>query len=306
MDKALPKTKATERIASIVPVVKLNVNSIIPNPNQPRTYFDPTKLSLLAETIKIRGDVENPVQVSPHDDELYMLTDGERRWRGAKMAGIEYISAIIKPCLSDNERHEISALLNFCTQDMSYLEKGEALARIMRDKGINQTQLSKVVGLTQPEISNYLRALNLHPDIKKLWRERKITNVIAMNLAFHRIEHQLDILDSLTELLSRKGRGKIRRDAIGIARIVRRIAEEKGYVHRRKRKGTMRSSAEITGRAFEKALDVFLSELLKVCDLERSNLLQLRDPSARNILDFIEIAQGRLSRAENIITEKIE
>jgi ParB/RepB/Spo0J family partition protein len=309
MEKALPEVKVTERIVSIAPVVKLNVNSIMPNPEQPRKYFEPTALILLAETIKTRGDVEDPVKVSPYNETHYMLVDGERRWRAAKIAGVSHISSIIKSGLSKNEMHEISALLNFCKADMTYLEKAEALDRIMKNRGINQAQLSKVVGLSPQEISNYLRALNLHPEIKQLWREAKISNIIAMNLAFHHKVHQPEIFNALTELLSEKHKvGRKRKtDAIAIARMIRKIAEEKGYAVRRRKRGKLpNSSYQSTAKHFERIMDAFCTELSRICDLETEQLRRLENPSARMILQFIEVVQERLQRAETTMTEKIE
>lgn len=302
METTVSQAGVKEKIVSITQVVKLDVNSIIPNPNQPRKEFEPEALALLAETIKTRGDVEDPVKVCPWKDGFYMLIDGERRWRGAKLASVTHISAIIRPPLSKSEMHEISVLLNLCKRDMTPLEKGIAFAKIMENRGINQADLSKMVGISPPEISAYLKFLNLHPEMQQLLKERRITTAIALNLANHKPEHQHDILSALNEQLSKK---RSRASAVDISRMIRKIAEEKGYILSRRRR-KFYSSAELAASSFERTMNDFCSELAKICNLERNYLLQLKDPSVRNILEFIDIVKDRLSRAEDIITEKIE
>jgi len=298
------RPKAADKVVPIAQLVKLDLDLIVRNPNQPREYFDPGKLKLLAETIKERGDIEDAVKVSRYQDGLFMLIDGERRWRAAKLAGVSAISAIIKPRLSESEMYEISSLLNFCKEEMTFFEKARAFDRIMKERGINQVQLEKLIGVPQTEISNYLKVLNLIPEIQQLLRRQEIGIALALNLSNFKPEHQLGMFKAFNELVEKRGKPF---NIIEISRVIRKIAEEKGFARRsKKHESRILSSDQMTGKAFERTMTNFCAELSRVCDLDRNQLLKLKDPSARMVLQFIEDLQERLSQAEQEISKKID
>jgi len=303
MEKAAQIEKEV-KVISMARVVKLGLEQIIPNPDQPREYFDQQRLALLAETIKARGDVVEPVRVTPQGGNgVFMIVNGERRWRAAKIAGVAAISCLIEGDLSKDEMFELSALLNFCQEQMTYLEKAKAFHRIMTQHSFNQTQLSKLLGVHQVEICNYLKMLNLIPEIQQLLKERKIGNAIALNISNFKAEHQAEILAAFNELVQKRGRPF---NASETSRLIKQIAEKRRFALRTaKYSSKVLSSSEMVGHAFERAMNAFTTELSKLCDLDKGQLCKLKNPSARLILEFIENLQKRLAMAENEIQEKL-
>ena len=157
-------------LAAILPEVEsggagdlreLPVELVKPNPNQPRTHFDPESLAALAASIEASGVVQ-PILVRPLADGSYELVAGERRWRAAQQAGLERIPAVVRD-QEEAERLQAALIENMVREDLNPVEEAKACAALIEDLGLTKEELAKRVGRSRPAVSNLIRLLEL-PD----------------------------------------------------------------------------------------------------------------------------------------------
>jgi ParB family chromosome partitioning protein len=137
------------------------VELISPNPHQPRRTFDEEPLVALAESLKDRG-VLQPVLLRPLPGGGYELIAGERRWRAAKLAGLDTVPAMVRPH-DDAESLELALIENMAREDLNPLEAARAVAALVEDVGMTREHIGRRVGRSRVAISNLLRLLEL-PD----------------------------------------------------------------------------------------------------------------------------------------------
>jgi ParB family chromosome partitioning protein len=157
-------------LAAILPEVEagdagelreLPVGLIKPNPEQPRTHFDPEALSGLAASIEATGVVQ-PLLVRPLPDGSYELVAGERRWRAAQQAGIEKVPAVVRD-QAKAERLQAALIENMVREDLNPVEEARACAALVEELGLTKEELARRVGRSRPAVSNLIRLLEL-PD----------------------------------------------------------------------------------------------------------------------------------------------
>ncbi len=148
-------------------VLELPVDAIAPNPNQPRTAFDPAGLGELADSIAVHG-VLQPLTVRRAEDG-WQLISGERRLRAARLAGLSTV-----PCLVAQVDEEDSAVLalveNLQRRDLDFLEEALALSQLVASCRMTQEEAARRLGKSQSAIANKLRLLGLPPDALTLLR----------------------------------------------------------------------------------------------------------------------------------------
>lgn len=153
-------------------VLELPVESISPNPDQPRSSFSPVALEELAASILEHGILQ-PLTVRK-GEEGYLLISGERRWRAAKLAGLDTV-----PCILTDVDQEESALLalveNLQRQDLDFLEEALALSQLISTYRLTQEEAARKLGKSQSAIANKLRLLKLSPDALTLLRAKGFT-----------------------------------------------------------------------------------------------------------------------------------
>jgi ParB family transcriptional regulator, chromosome partitioning protein len=154
----LPETPAD---AATGELRELPVSLIKPNPNQPRTHFDPDALAALAASIDATGIVQ-PLLVRPLADGSYELVAGERRWRAAQQAGLEKVPAVVRD-QAEPERLQAALIENMVREDLNPVEEAKACAALVEDLGLTKEELARRVGRSRPAISNLIRLLEL-PD----------------------------------------------------------------------------------------------------------------------------------------------
>jgi ParB family chromosome partitioning protein len=140
---------------------QLPVELIDPNPNQPRRAFDEQGLVSLATSIKERG-VLQPVLVRPLAGGRYELIAGERRWRGARLAGQEMIPALIRHH-DDAGSLELALIENMAREDLNPVEEARACAALVEELGLSREEVGLRVGRSRVAVSNLIRLLDL-PD----------------------------------------------------------------------------------------------------------------------------------------------
>lgn len=143
---------------------ELDINSIVPNPRQPRTIFDEEALTELVHSIKEIGLLQ-PIVVRPAG-KGYELVAGERRLRSSKLAGLTVIPAIIRE--TEDEALLRDALLeNLHRANLNPLEEAAAYQQLLEDFGCTQEELATRIGRSRPQVSNTLRLLKLPSDVQK-------------------------------------------------------------------------------------------------------------------------------------------
>lgn len=170
---AQPKPAAGEESTG-GPVVKIPIGKIRPNRLQPRRHFDAERLSELAATIKEYG-LAQPLVVSPDGNGSYELIAGERRWRACELAGFKEVDVVIRRPNSDKERLALTLVENLQREDLNAIETALGYLRLMKEFGINQTELGQIVGKSKASVSNTLRLLDLTEEMQKAVHLGKLT-----------------------------------------------------------------------------------------------------------------------------------
>ena len=150
----------------------LPLERIEPGRFQPRRDIDPERLAELAESIRIHGVVQ-PVVVRPRDDGRYELIAGERRWRASRLAGLTEIPVVVRQ-LDDRTALALALIENIQREDLNPLEQAEALCRLLEEFDMTHQQLAEAVGKSRTTITNLLRLLELHPEVKRLLAEGRL------------------------------------------------------------------------------------------------------------------------------------
>ena len=143
----------------------IDLDDIVPNPQQPREEFPDETLAGLAASIREVG-VLQPVVVRPNpNDDGYVLVAGERRWRAARLAGLEQIPAVVRR--GDDISGLTEALVeNIQREDLTPLEEAAAYRQLLEDFGLTHEEVGARVGKSRPVITNTLRLLQLPAPIQ--------------------------------------------------------------------------------------------------------------------------------------------
>ena len=139
-------------------VQELPINTICPNPNQPRRNFDEDALQELADSIREHGVLE-PLIVRPVGGS-YEIVVGERRWRACQMAGVTTVPVLIRD-LSDRDAMELALVENLQREDLNPIEEAEAYRRLLDEFGLTQEEVARRVGKERSTVANRLRLLGL-------------------------------------------------------------------------------------------------------------------------------------------------
>ena len=150
----------------------LRITEVEPNREQPRKNFNQESLEELSESIKTYGIIQ-PIVVSKENG-YYAIIAGERRWRAAKLAGLEEIPAIIRDSDEQTNR-EISLIENIQREDLNPYEKALGIRSLMDRYGLTQEEVSKKIGKSRSSVSNTVRILYLAPDVLELVKQGKLT-----------------------------------------------------------------------------------------------------------------------------------
>ncbi len=161
MGRGLAAILSTAPASAEAELRELPVDLIAPNPQQPRRSFDEEPLVALADSLKHRG-VLQPVLVRPVPGGTYELIAGERRWRAARLAGLESVPAMVRPH-DDAESLDLALIENMAREDLNPLEEARAVAALVEELGLSKEEVGRRVGRSRVAISNLLRLLEL-PD----------------------------------------------------------------------------------------------------------------------------------------------
>jgi ParB family transcriptional regulator, chromosome partitioning protein len=148
------------------------VESVDPNPLQPRRLFHAERLEDLAQSIRTNGIIQ-PLVVRKSAGR-YQLVAGERRWRAAKLAGVSQIPVVIRD-IPDERLLEITLVENIQREDLNPIETAIAFDRMMKELDLNADQIGQRTGKDRTTIVNSVRLLQLAPDLQQLVAERRLS-----------------------------------------------------------------------------------------------------------------------------------
>ncbi len=169
--------REVSKLASTPPsdvVAKIAIDDIAPNPDQPRRAFSTDELQELAASIAVNGLLA-PIVVRPKatGPASYQIIVGERRWRAARIAGLDVIPALIRDA-EDAKAIELALLENLQRADLNPLEEASGYKQLMDEYKFTQDELSKRLGKSRPAIANALRLLSLPHAVAALIRDGRL------------------------------------------------------------------------------------------------------------------------------------
>ncbi len=143
---------------------------------QPRTHMDKETLAELGESIKSQG-VLQPLLVRPlpkgEKNGQYEIIAGERRWRGAQLAGLLTVPAVVRE-ITDQTAMAVGLIENIQREDLNAIEQARGFKRLLEEFGLTHQEVSEAVGCSRTAVSNLLRMLSLHPMVQKMVQNAQI------------------------------------------------------------------------------------------------------------------------------------
>jgi len=155
-------------------VSQLPVESIRPNPRQPRTRFDPVELAELAASIREHGVLQPLIVTQSENPDQYVLVAGERRWLAARQAGLAHVPVIVREA-SDQQRLELALIENVQRADLAPLETADAYRQLTEDFSLSHEDIAARVGKSRAAVTNTLRLLKLPETVRQALAEGKIS-----------------------------------------------------------------------------------------------------------------------------------
>ena len=145
---------------------QLPVEFLQPGRYQPRRIMTEDALNELAESIKAQGLIQ-PIVVRRIGDNKYEIIAGERRWRASQKAGMMQVPCLVKE-VSEHGAAAMALIENIQREDLNCIEEAMGLQRLIHDFQLTQEQVATAVGKSRVSVTNLLRLLHLHADVKTL------------------------------------------------------------------------------------------------------------------------------------------
>lgn len=165
VDEVIDSRYSSRRIPEGSHYMEIPIESVTPNPHQPRTDFDEEKHHELTESIAEVGLLQ-PVVVRPLENGTFELVMGERRWRASKAAGLTEIPAIVRPT-EEADMLRDALLENLHRAELNPLEEANAYQQMLDDFGCTHEELATRIKRSRPQISNTIRLLKLPPSVQR-------------------------------------------------------------------------------------------------------------------------------------------
>ena len=174
LDALLGPSRPAEGEATVAPVEapvarrfpdELDIDLISPNPEQPRTNFEPGLLRELADSIREHG-VLQPLVLTRDERGAYRLIAGERRLQAARLAGLQTVPVVFREA-ADRELLELALIENIQRADLNAIEEALAYRRLIDEHGLTQEDTAKRVGKSRAAVANALRLLGLDQEIRR-------------------------------------------------------------------------------------------------------------------------------------------
>ena len=154
-------------------VTRLPIEKVQPNAAQPRKLFTPESISDLADSIRIHGILQ-PISVRLLASGYYQIIAGERRWRAARLAGLQEVPVIVMEA-DDRKAAELAMIENLQREDLNPIEEAAGFQSLMETYHMTQEEAASRVGKSRSAVANALRLLSLTPPVAKLVEEGKLS-----------------------------------------------------------------------------------------------------------------------------------
>ncbi len=151
---------------------EISISQISPNPDQPRRTFDEEALEELATSIRELGIIQ-PLTLRSVGPNAYQIISGERRYRAAKLAGLETVPAYVRTA-NDSELTEMALIENIQREDLNAIEIALTFRKLIDQYDLTQERLSERIGKKRATIANFLRLLKLPAEVQLGLRDKKI------------------------------------------------------------------------------------------------------------------------------------
>ncbi len=151
----------------------LPIDLLVRGEYQPRQIFDPIALNELADSIKANGIIQ-PIVVRPLDAQRFEIIAGERRWRAAQLAGLEYVPCLIND-YSNEQAAAVTTIENVNRVNLNPIEEAKAYAKLVDEFGYMHEEVAAVVGKSRVAITNALRLLKLSTAVQVFIIDNKLT-----------------------------------------------------------------------------------------------------------------------------------
>ena len=177
LDSLLSGTSMDQQEATVGEPQSLPVDALRPGKYQPRAGMDPAALSELADSIRAQGILQ-PILVRPIGEGKYEIIAGERRWRGARMAGLTSVPVAVRH-IPDDAALAAALIENIQRENLNPLEEATGIQRLIAEFNLTHEDAAKAVGRSRAAVTNLLRLLNLAQPV----REMLLANQIDMGHA---------------------------------------------------------------------------------------------------------------------------
>ena len=154
-------------------LLTLPISKVEPRSEQPREYFDEQALNDLADSIAQYGMIQ-PIVARKLDSGYYQIIAGERRWRAARLAGLEEVPVRVIEA-DDRRTAELALVENLQREDLNPIEEAKGYRTLIDDYGLTQEEAARSVGRSRPAITNSLRLLGLSPAVMTLVERRELS-----------------------------------------------------------------------------------------------------------------------------------
>jgi ParB family chromosome partitioning protein len=280
-------------LAAILPVadgdedrlIRIPVDLIRPNPRQPRTSAGPEGIENLAASIKEHGILQ-PVLVRGIAGAGYELIAGERRWRAARLAGMDRIPALVRPG-ADSERLELALIENMAREDLNPIEAARACAGLVEELGLTKEEVAGRVGRSRAAISNLIRLLDLPDEVLAMLESEELTEGHGRALLQAR---EVDVQRRLARDV--RDRGLSVRETEALARSA---GGSSGAAGRREPSSIPRPDAEAAREAAEDALSRALGCDVRIRFARRGGRVEIPFESLGEVHDLAQRLGARLA-----------
>lgn len=207
----------TEPAGAAGGLLQLPVAVIRPNPHQPRATFSLDSLNELADSIRAHGLIQ-PLIVAAEGPGDYILIAGERRWRAARLAGLESVPAVLKSAATPLAMLEMALVENIQRADLNPIEEGSAYRQLIDEFGLTQDEVARRVGKGRSTIANMVRLLELAEPVQQAVIDGALSGGHARALASLSPDQQVAVLGAVlkrdlnvrqTEEIVRKLKGQV-------------------------------------------------------------------------------------------------
>lgn len=213
-------------------VRQMAIDELSPGKYQPRLKINQDSITELATSIRSQGIIQ-PLLARPINGGGYEIIAGERRWRAAQSIGLEQVPVIVKQ-ISDNEAIAHSLIENIQREDLNPIDTALALERLISEFAITHEAAADIVGKSRVTITNLLRLLSLHPDVKNMVQDSELEMGHARALLSLKPQQQVSFAKKiLHKKLSVRATEKLVRlhnDGIG-ANVVQRIQADPNIIN---------------------------------------------------------------------------